>query len=116
MIQRSYTSKSYWWMAWGILLCGPAHADSVSFDRDVRPILSSTCYQCHGPDAEARKGKLRLDTREGAMRMLAPGRWAGDPDRSEVMKRLLHQDPEERMPPVKSGKVITPEQVGILRT
>jgi hypothetical protein len=53
------------------------------------------------------------------MRMLAPGRWvikAGDPDRSEVMKRLLHRDPEERMPPAKSGKVITPEQVGILRT
>ena len=39
-------------------------AQPVSFDRQVRPILTANCFHCHGPDAESRKGELRLD-REG---------------------------------------------------
>src|SRR6516225_4737012 len=39
----------------------------VDFSRDIRPILANNCLLCHGPDAKARKGDLRLDVREGAL-------------------------------------------------
>src|SRR5690606_627405 len=50
-----------------LLLVAPAAAgaaDPVDFARDVRPVLSNTCFKCHGPDVQ--KGKLRLDSREAA--------------------------------------------------
>ena len=46
------------------------HADSISYDRNIRPILTSNCYQCHGPDAGARKAKLRLDKEKTARPVL----------------------------------------------
>ena len=48
-------------------------ADKVDFNQHVRPILSDRCFNCHGPDAEARKGKLRLDTAEGSRKALDDG-------------------------------------------
>ena len=44
------------------LVASMAVAAPVSYDRDVRPILTANCYACHGPDASTRKAKLRLDT------------------------------------------------------
>ena len=100
------------------LLTAAVLADPVSYDRDIRPILTSACFHCHGPDKETRKAKLRLDTEEGAKAMLREGHWpvvAGKPDESEILKRMLHDDPEEVMPPPESGKVITSDQIALIR-
>ena len=40
----------------------------VDFNRQIRPILSESCYQCHGPDVNKRKADLRLDQRDGLFR------------------------------------------------
>src|SRR5215510_3712126 len=81
----------------------------VSFNRDIRPILSQKCFQCHGPDAKARKARLRLDQRSeaivdrGGYAALVPGKASS----SEVMTRLLSDDPAQKMPPAKVGKRLT---------
>ena len=91
----------------------------VSFNWEVRPILSEQCFSCHGFDAKHRKADLRLDTREGALadndgvRAIIPG----DPAKSELWKRLLSQDPEEVMPPPEAHKPkLTAKQLATLRT
>src|SRR5438132_12770912 len=78
----------------------------IHFHRDIRPILSETCFQCHGPDEKQRKAHLRLDTKEGAFAHLDGGfaLVAGNPDESKLWQRITAKDPEERMPPPKSGK------------
>jgi cytochrome c553 len=81
-----------------------AHVDGerVDFDRAVRPILAAKCLTCHGPDADARKAGLRLDTREGAIAALKSGHHAilpGDPAASGILARVVHEDPSKRMPP-----------------
>jgi hypothetical protein len=83
------------------LLAAPTGDVPVTFDRDVRPILSDNCFECHGPDTNKRKAKLRLDREEGLFSLregrpvVAPGR----PESSELFARITHPDPEERMPP-----------------
>jgi len=81
-------------------------AAAPSYDRDVRPILSDRCFACHGPDPGKRQAKLRLDTFEGATAARKTGAAivAGDPDASLVLERVHAEDPDERMPPVDSGK------------
>src|SRR5215216_5893124 len=71
-------ARSSLWAVAGALLLGCAGSVSaaekgqIQFNRDVRPILSDSCFLCHGPDKNQRKGKLRLDDREAA---LSPRRW-----------------------------------------
>jgi hypothetical protein len=85
----------------------------IDFNRDVRPILSNNCYQCHGPDEKVRKAKLRLDTKDGA---LAAAVVPGKPDASELIVRLTATpDDASVMPPAKTGKKITPREVEILK-
>lgn len=102
-----------------ILLLGTylLHAEDPDFNSEVRPILASNCFQCHGPDVKARKAKLRLDQREGATRDLGGYQAVspGQPTESELMKRILSDDPEEIMPPPKTKKNLTIEQKEILR-
>ncbi len=89
-------------------------AEPVSFSRDVLPILSDNCFGCHGQDEAHRKGKLRLDLRDAALAKEAfvPGQ----PDLSELIKRVVTADEEELMPPPKSHKArLTAAQTDILR-
>ncbi len=90
----------------------------VGFARDVRPILSDHCFACHGPDDKARKAGLRLDTQEGAFAETESGTRAivpGKPDESELIARIESHDPDQQMPPKKSGKSLTPEQIAVLK-
>ena len=86
--------------------------EPVRFNRDVRPILSENCFECHGPDAAKRKADLRLDS--GALGQAVVV--AGKPTESELFKRITHADPEERMPPADSGRALTPGNIETLRT
>ena len=89
----------------------------VDFNRDVRPILSETCFQCHGPDAEHREADLRLDTPEGAYAAL-DDHFAivpGNPSESTVFDRISSTDPDEMMPPPDSNLKITPAQIAIIK-
>jgi mono/diheme cytochrome c family protein len=91
--------------------------DRVDYDRDVRPILAENCYACHGPDANARKGDLRLDRKDDAFRIredsaaIVPG----DLDASDLILRILEENPDSIMPPPKSGKALTKAQIETLR-
>ena len=89
----------------------------LSFNRDIRPILSEACFRCHGPDAAARAAELRLDLREGATADLSghaavvPGR----PEQSELVTRIMSTDPDVRMPPAEAEHQLTDDQVAKLR-
>ena len=81
----------WWWLA--TLLVPALSAQTVDFNRDIRPILSERCFACHGPDASHRQMGLRFDLEGGA-------RAVGD----EILRRIASDDPLERMPPPASGK------------
>jgi hypothetical protein len=94
-------------------------AEEVNYNRDIRPLLSENCYKCHGPDDAVREAELRLDTEEGAFRELPSGGFAavrGDSSRSKLHQRISTDDPAQRMPPPDSGKVLTPEQISLVKT
>ena len=79
-----------------------ATGDQVTFNHDIRPLLSKHCYECHGPDEAARQAGLRLDTREGAVAELPSGRRAirpGDLEGSQLFHRVAASAREDRMPP-----------------
>src|SRR5204863_9931366 len=86
-----------------------AQSDPVSFNRDVRPIMSDTCFRCHGPDRNARKADMRLDLRDDATRPTRSGRTPivpGDPDRSEIIARIF-ATAANVMPPPYAHKELT---------
>ena len=89
----------------------------VDFNREVRPILASNCFICHGPDEKERKAKMRLDTRDGAIRdndgvrAIVPGK----PDDSELIKRIITSEKDDLMPPAKSGKKLSAKEIDTLR-
>ncbi len=84
----------------------------IEFNRDVRPVLSDKCFQCHGPDASHRKGKLRLDVREEALAREAfiPGR----PADSELILRINAKEEDEAMPPPDSHKKLSARDKTVL--
>jgi mono/diheme cytochrome c family protein len=92
-------------------------ADPGDLPRRVRALLSEHCFACHGPDAGHREAGLRLDTRDGPQQLI-DGRAAvvpGQPDQSEMLRRITSRDPDERMPPASTGKTLTATQIELLR-
>ena len=69
-----------------------AAGKAVDYQREVRPVLSRYCFQCHGPDDKARKAKLRLDLREGALKPAKSGTIPivpGKLEKSEIVRRIF---------------------------
>lgn len=107
------------WVAWEGVGADATGAAPVDFNRQIRPLLSDRCFACHGPDDQARKGRLALDTRDGALRggrsrhaALVPG----DAEGSELWRRVVSDDPEERMPPPESKlPELTAEELATLK-
>jgi hypothetical protein len=94
-------------------------AKTVRYNRDIRPILADKCFKCHGPDANERKAKLRLDRAVDAQKPAASGNCAivpGKLDDSALYERVTSNDPEERMPPAKTGKSLTPAEIAKLKS
>ncbi|MCA9152905.1 MAG: DUF1549 domain-containing protein, partial [Planctomycetales bacterium] len=90
----------------------------INYDRDIRPILSDNCFQCHGPDAATREAGLRLDLAESAQHQLDSGRTAIVPSnlsRSELWTRITADDPDVRMPPASSTKTLTASEQQLIR-
>jgi len=93
-------------------------ADSVQYGRDIRPIIANACFKCHGPDDAARQAGLRLDTFEGATRMLRDGTAAitpGVPETSTLLARVASHDPSDRMPPPEVGPALDQKSIDTLK-
>ncbi len=93
-------------------------AEPLRFNRDIRPILSQHCYQCHGPDSQARRGGLRLDRREAAIVALESNDIAivpGQPQASQLIKRIWSDDADSIMPPPAANKPLTRQQKELLQ-
>lgn len=121
---RSLPSRA---LAWGrgavaVLVLGPfallGRGADVSFNRDIRPILSDHCFACHGPDEKTRKAGLRLDSEDEAHRRLKSGKTAvvpGHPEASELVARIVAADPDDQMPPASTKKPLSPRAVEMLK-
>ncbi|MGH8245528.1 MAG: DUF1549 domain-containing protein, partial [Gammaproteobacteria bacterium] len=93
-------------------------AAKIDFIREIRPILSDNCFACHGPDEKQRKAKLRLDKGEEALKPAKSGDLAivpGDVARSKLIERVTAQDPDEVMPPPKTKKKLSAQQIDLLK-
>ena len=96
--------------------------EQIEFNRDVRPILSNTCFKCHGPDTEANQSKLRLDLRDLAIKphvnkagRTITGIVPGKPAESEVWMRLTSSDPVKIMPPPDALHQVTEQDREVIK-
>ena len=93
-----------------------AFGQQVSFDRDIRPIMSDTCFRCHGPDESSRMANMRLDLREEALKPKRNGTpiVPGDTEHSEIIQRVFAKDGRV-MPPPFAHKELTEKQKDTIR-
>jgi len=94
-----------------------APTSTVDFNREIRPILSENCFACHGPDEKERKAKLRFDLKEDAFKPAKSGEAPivpGHPEKSPLIARINATDPDDVMPPPKTGKKLTQQQKDLL--
>jgi hypothetical protein len=90
-----------------------AAAETLEYNRDIRPILAENCFTCHGADSAARKAGLRIDQRDEAVKggAIVPG----NPQKSLLVERIFTTDAKQLMPPPKSHKSLTAAQKDVLR-
>ena len=109
--------------AWMLVSCGKKSSDrlpeTVEYNFHIRPIISDRCFKCHGPDARQRKANLRLDTEEGlyaALKDNPDGRVIvpGEPDHSELYRRIASGDTAEVMPPPTSRLSLTEHEIKLI--
>jgi hypothetical protein len=88
----------------------------VSYNRDIRPILSDKCFKCHGFDDKTREAGLRLDVREAALTDYDTGTpiVPGDPDNSTIVKRIETDKPNLKMPPASSHKTVSADELALI--
>lgn len=95
-----------------------AQAARVDFNRDIQPVMADTCFRCHGFDEKARKAGLRLDVRTEALRPAKSGAIPivpGQPQASEIIRRLFTDDADDLMPPASIHKPLTTAQKELFR-
>ena len=91
--------------------------EPVDFSSQIRPIISAKCFSCHGPDEHSRKARLRLDLRDEAVkdhkgtRAIVPG----DLSESEMISRITTADPDDLMPPPKTGRTLSTTEIDLLK-
>jgi len=116
-IRRQFAKCGMLGLALTALTFSQSLTQPLNYDRDVRPILSENCFQCHGQDSKKRMAGLRLDSFETATAdrhghaALVPGK----PEESLIYQRITAEPRARRMPPVSANKNLTPEQVAVLK-
>lgn len=109
---------SVWSLLAGLAFLADADgAEKLKYNRDIRPILSDKCFQCHGPDAVKRQADLRLDDSKSALdhRDGKPAIIPGDSAHSRLYQRIVTSDPDERMPPSETGISLKPAEIALLK-
>src|SRR5438045_705103 len=102
-------------LSWAVTALGAE--GNVQFNRDILPILSDNCFQCHGPDEKKREADLRLDVVASA-KQLKEGKGAvvpGKSGESELVRRIFSADADEVMPSPASQRKLTAEQKELLK-
>jgi hypothetical protein len=120
MMTSTWSSYGIWFVgvlgSLGLVVAPVRAQGTVSFARDIRPILSNNCFQCHGPDDKERKAALRLDTKDGlfAGRDGQPVVVPRQPQASELIARITAKEAGKRMPPRKTGKKLTAPEIDLI--
>ncbi len=117
MCQRSSPSLALFGLA-SFLCCATLKVNAAGvaapdFRFEVRPVLAKNCFPCHGPDEAKREADLRLDVRDVAVE--AGAVTPGVPDESEMVRRITSDDPDEHMPPADSGKMLSEQEIDVLK-
>ncbi len=111
---RIVSQQLSWIVVAQLLTCSLAHAQEVDFDRDILPVLSRHCIECHGP--ESQESNLRLDSLEFALRGGDSGEPAiqpGNSAQSHFIERLVTTNIEERMP--LSAPPLSNDEIALLK-
>ncbi len=95
----------------------PKSGSKVDFQKDIRPLLSENCFQCHGPDSTTRMAGLRLDQKDAALEARKRGAAIvpGSPENSLIYQRMVTEKAAMRMPPASSHKTLNPQQIDLIK-